>query len=84
MKEKVPAPVVKERLVRLRELAERSARDFACSQVGKKVPVIFERCDGGFARGWSDNYLEVSMPQELVQCGRIIEVEATAGNLQIL
>ncbi|MBR7156424.1 MAG: tRNA (N(6)-L-threonylcarbamoyladenosine(37)-C(2))-methylthiotransferase MtaB [Lentisphaeria bacterium] len=84
MKEKVPAPVVKERMVRLRELAERSARDFACSQVGKKVPVIFERCDGGFARGWSDNYLEVSMPQELVQCGRIIEVEATAGNLQIL
>ena len=84
MKEKVPVQAVKERMARLREVAESSARSFALSQIGKKVPVIFERCANGFARGWSDNYLELSVPQELVQCGRITQVEATAENMLLL
>lgn len=84
MKEQVPAPVVKERMNRLREVAERSAREFAHSQLGKKLPVIFERCSNGCARGWSDNYLEFAVPAGSVERGRITMVEATAENIQFL
>lgn len=43
--------------------------------------MIFERVDsGGFARGWSDNYLELRVPAGTVPLNRIVPVEATAEN----
>ena len=51
------------------------------SQIGKTLPVIFERSEDGFVRGWSDNYIEVKIPAAGVELGRIIPVAATAANL---
>ena len=43
--------------------------------------MIFERVDsGGFAQGWSDNYLELRVPAGTVPLNRIVPVEATAEN----
>ena len=45
------------------------------------LPVIFERVENGFARGWSDNYIEVTVPADGVTLGRITRVQAAAANL---
>ena len=77
-----PSPeVVKRRCGELRQIAEVSARNFAESQIGRELPVIFERVEGGVARGWSDNYLEVTAPADGVELGRIVTVKAEPGNV---
>ena len=69
-----PGPeTVRRRLAALRAAASASKRAFAESQRGKVLPVIFETVDeAGIARGWSDNYLEVSAPAAEVPLGRIV------------
>lgn len=78
---RVPPEVVKQRMEALRQVAEKSAGNFAVSQYGKKLPVIFERVRDGIARGWSDNYLEITAPASAVRCGEITEVTANAANI---
>ena len=77
-----PSPdAVRDRCAELRKIAREAARRFAAAQVGKTLPVIFERCENGVARGWSDNYLEVTAPADVVTLGRITTVTATAENI---
>ena len=76
-----PSPeVVRKRCGELRRIARNAAREFAKSQVGKALPVIFERSENGVARGWSDNYLEVAIPDDGVELGKITAVTATDAN----
>ena len=77
-----PSPeVVRHRCDELRKLARKAAREFAASQVGKTLPVIFERSENGVARGWSDNYLEVTAPADGIELGKIAFVTATNDNI---
>ena len=77
-----PSPeVVKRRCGELRKIAKAAAERFAASQIGCTLPVIFERIHDGTARGWSDNYLEVTVPAARVETGKIIPVVATRENL---
>jgi len=78
----LPSPeVVKKRCGELRKIADASARDFAMSQVGAALPVIFERVENGVARGWSDNYLEVTAPAAETKLGKIVTVKTTRENI---
>ncbi|MBS1369430.1 MAG: tRNA (N(6)-L-threonylcarbamoyladenosine(37)-C(2))-methylthiotransferase MtaB [Lentisphaeria bacterium] len=78
---RVPPEVAKERYRRLAAAAAESKRRFIGSLYGQKLPVIFERADpDGFARGWSDNYIELRVPAAEVPLNRIVSVEATAEN----
>ena len=77
-----PSPeTVRCRSEELRKVAADSARRFAQSQFGKTLPVIFERIEDGLARGWSDNYLEVTVPASGIELGRIVRVVAAPENL---
>ena len=77
-----PSPdTVKRRSAELRKLADASAASFVRGQIGQTLPVIFERVENGFARGWSDNYIEVTVPADGVTLGRITRVQAAAANL---
>ena len=72
---------VRRRCEELRRIARKAACDFAASQVGEKLPVIFERSENGVARGWSDNYLEVTSPADGMTLGKITFVTATTENI---
>ena len=77
-----PAPeTVRNRCDTLRQIARNAARKFADSQIGQNLPVIFERSENGVARGWSDNYLEVTSPADRVELGKIVFVAATKDNV---
>lgn len=77
-----PSPeTVRSRCGELRNIAEKAAREFAESQVGATLPVIFERSENGVARGWSDNYLEVTVPADGIELGKITSVTATGDNI---
>ena len=77
-----PSPeTVRSRCDTLRRIAREAAREFAESQVGETLPVIFERSENGVARGWSDNYLEVTAPADGVELGKITFVTATNDNI---
>ena len=80
--DRVPAETARRRHREMAAIAAESKRRFAASQIGQTLPVIFEQVDAdGFARGWSDNYLEVRVPASEVPLDRIVRVEATAENL---
>lgn len=77
-----PSPdTVRNRCGELRRIAQKAACDFAESQLGENLPVIFERSENGVARGWSDNYLEVTAPADEVALGKISRVTATRDNI---
>ena len=75
------ADTVRRRCEELRRIARKAAREFAASQKGKTLPVIFERSENGIARGWSDNYLEVTVPADGIELGKIVSVTATTENI---
>jgi len=81
MKDRPSPQTVRRRCDELRRIAHDAARDFAASQIGKTLPVIFERRENGIARGWSDNYLEVTAPAADIELGKITLVAATKDNL---
>ena len=82
MPDRPPPDVVRRRCRELQKIAHASAAVFAASQWGSPLPVIFERIENGIARGWSDNYLEVSVPADDIELGEITEVTATCDNLK--
>jgi len=80
--DRVPPEIAKRRHHEMEGIAAESKRRFMESQIGQELPVIFERVDSkGFARGWSDNYLEVRVPADTVPLDRIVRVKATAESL---
>ena len=77
---RVHPDAVKERMSELRRIAAESARDFVTSQYGKVAPVIFERIHSGAAKGWSDNYLAVTIPADQAVTGKIVQVQLSPEN----
>ena len=72
MPDRPDAATVRRRLAELHAAAAESKSAFAESQRGRELSVIFESVDEtGTARGWSDNYLEVTAPAAEVELGRI-------------
>ncbi len=57
-KEKVPHSVAAARAAQLISLGEAKTRDFATTQLGKKLEILVEH-DGA---GWTDNYLHATLP----------------------
>ena len=89
MPDQVPGDVAQKRYRQLKEIADASHRDFLISNVGKTLPVIFERVDrDGFARGWSDNYIEIRRPSSEVPLDRIVPIsvkpEELTGSQEVL
>ena len=80
----VPSQISSERAAALRKVAEKSAKNFATSQIGKTLDVIFEQCRNGKLTGWSDNYLGIVVPEGSFQAGSIVKVKADTSNLAIL
>ena len=78
---RVSSAVAGERMDRLRKTADVSRRDFALSQCGKVLPVIFERVVKGKAVGWSDNYLEIAVGQSGVPLRQIVEIKVSEENI---
>ena len=75
MPDQIPGNVAQERYKYLKNIADISHRNFLVSQTGKTLPVIFERIGSdGFARGWSDNYIEVRRPAAEVPLDKIVPV----------
>lgn len=78
-----PAPeVVKERFLQLQKAAEASSAEFAASQIGTVAQVIFERAEKGVLRGWSDNYLEYAVPENMFPAGQIVHFTAEEKYLE--
>lgn len=65
----------------LKLAAEGSAAKFRRSQIGKVLPVIFERENRGAVSGWSDNYIKISAPVNSVPTGKIVDFAVKAENL---
>ena len=89
MPDLVPGNTAQERYRLLKQIANVSHREFLRSNVGKTLPVIFERVGkDGFARGWSDNYIEVRRPAEEVPLDRIVPIvikpEDFTGSQEVL
>ena len=82
--EQIPAKTASARSAALRSAAKRSTVNFAKSQIGKELDVIFEQCRNGQLSGWSDNYLGIIAPQGSFPTGKIVRVTATGENLAIL
>ena len=82
--DQVPAAVAARRSAELKQLAAQSARNFAASQLGQALPVIFETKRNGFWRGWSDNYLEVVCPEDAAEPRKIVTITVKKANLPIL
>ena len=78
---RVAPEVAKARMERLRKAADFSRKEFALSQCGKVLPVIFERAIKGRAVGWSDNYLEISVPENEVPLRKIVQIKAEKENI---
>ena len=61
--------------------AEKSALEFAVSQFGKTLPVIFENVRNNLLHGWSDNYLPVALPPGIHSPGKIVMVNYDKNSL---
>ncbi|MBE6399022.1 MAG: tRNA (N(6)-L-threonylcarbamoyladenosine(37)-C(2))-methylthiotransferase MtaB [Lentisphaerae bacterium] len=72
--DRIPPQIARERMHALQTLAAGSAAAFARSQIGKTLPVIFERESGGMLHGWSDNYLAIAVPAGRYPVGKCVNV----------
>jgi threonylcarbamoyladenosine tRNA methylthiotransferase MtaB len=74
---KITDSVVKARTRRLRELGEEKKRGFFQSQIDRTLPVLVETARDaatGFAKGLSDNYIPVYMPDSDLAPNRCVDV----------
>jgi threonylcarbamoyladenosine tRNA methylthiotransferase MtaB len=77
MSNQVSGKVANERRLRLAEIADEMKRSFVKSQLGKILPVIFERkSKDGYFQGWSDNYINVLCKSAGINKHKIIPVKA--------
>ena len=81
MPDRVSSAIARERMERLRQIADISSRDFAMSQCGNVLPVIFERVVKGKAVGWSDNYLEIAVEPGGIPLRQIVEIQVSKENI---
>ena len=80
----IPGSVANERRLRLVKIADEMKSDFVKSQLGKTLPVIFERKNkAGYFQGWSDNYINFICDDPNIKKHIITQVktlEITDGN----
>ena len=73
--------VAERRAAELRKIGQESKREFIRSQMGKVLPVIFETVSKGVARGWSDNYIQLTVPADSVRTGTIVRITGDERNM---
>ena len=77
MPDQVPGNIANERRLRLVEIADEMKSDFVKSQIGKILPVIFERKNkAGYFQGWSDNYINFICDDPSIKKHVITKVKA--------
>ncbi len=77
MPDQVPGNTANERRLRLAKAADKMKTDFVKSQLGKTLPVLFERKNkSGNFQGWSDNYINVICDDPNIKKHLITQVKA--------
>ena len=77
MPDQVPGNIANERRLRLLKIAGTMKTDFVKSQLGKTLPVLFERKNkAGYFQGWSDNYINFICDDPNAQKHVITQVKA--------
>jgi len=77
MPDQVPGNIANERRLRLVEIAATMKTDFVKSQLGKTLPVLFERKNKtGCFQGWSDNYINFICDDPRIKKHVITQVKA--------
>ena len=56
------------------EITKDSEREFLSSQIGLRVPVLFEKKKNGINEGYSPNYTKVCVNSEVNLEGKIVDV----------
>jgi threonylcarbamoyladenosine tRNA methylthiotransferase MtaB len=75
-KDRVPAPVAKERSAILREFAEKRSEDVKKEFIGHHADVLFEQKEkNGLLSGYSKEYIRVFMPCDESFINRIVPVK---------
>lgn len=73
----VPGNIANERRLRLVKIADEMKTDFVKSQIGKTLPVLFERKNkAGYFQGWSDNYINFICDDPSIKKHVITKVKA--------
>ena len=75
MKGQIPEEIKKERNRALTELCDGSGNEIISSYIGKRMNVLFETFEGGYAYGHTDNFIEVKVSAAPDVCGDILPVE---------
>ncbi|MBQ9503141.1 MAG: tRNA (N(6)-L-threonylcarbamoyladenosine(37)-C(2))-methylthiotransferase MtaB [Lentisphaeria bacterium] len=81
MPDRPAAEVAERRAAGLRRIGQRSRQEFIRSQIGKELPVIFETVSNGVVRGWSDNYIQLTVPADSARTGAIVRIIGDEKNL---
>jgi threonylcarbamoyladenosine tRNA methylthiotransferase MtaB len=77
MGNQVSGKIANERRLRLAEVADEMKKSFVKSQLGKTLPVIFEKKNkDGYFQGWSDNYINVLCKSAEINKHKIKPVKA--------
>jgi len=77
MPDQVPGNIANERRLRLLKIADTMKTDFVKSQLGKTLPVLFERKNkNGCFQGWSDNYINFICDDSRIKKHVITQVKA--------
>ena len=85
MPSQIPPALVRRRYNHLHAIAEKQKQQFAESQTGKILPVIFEEIHDGIGSGWSDNYLRVFAPidQSALHAIQQVQIERIGNDSQL-
>ena len=73
MKDQIDPRIKKERNLRLIELSNKLWSDYTDNFIDKEVEVLVEQYDSGYNIGHTSNYLEVKIPLEKPEIGKIIK-----------
>lgn len=74
MPNQVSAEIKAERSKRMLELAAEKERNYAAQYIGEVATVLFEMVNGGWAEGFTGNYIRVFVPADETVIGKILTV----------
>lgn len=78
MANQVPGDVKKDRVKRLMALSDELKHDFALSQVGRTLEVLFEEEKDGYKIGHASNYLRVKVKDDAIKLNHLYDIKITA------
>ena len=73
MKDQIDPRIKKERNLRLIELSNKLWSDYSNNFINKEVEVLVEQYENGYNVGHTSNYLEVKIPSDKPEIGKIIK-----------